>query len=216
MKEKNMYIHLLPQISDKLGFEAELSKIIIPELSVELDNSFFKTGTPYPNKSYSVGSIKKKKDHIGLLIKTKSHIDFFTTIYEFNSKLVKNTIRHVVKNVIVPTDEMFDLVSQDIILNIGMADLPSRVYEDYKNMSPLNIQPTMYLQVDIPSNKENETLKPKRKSDEMTIDKLNNLHCYVYHRTDTIKLHTIESERLRKSYIFPGDRYPHLEDAIEV
>lgn len=208
-----MYIHLVPQLVDHIGIQPELSKIIIPELSLELDNSFFKTGSPYPNKVYSVGSIKKRKDHIGIIIKTKSPIEFFTTIYEWKSPIAKNIIKHVVKNIIVPTDENLDLISQDIMLNIGMGDMKSRKHEDYKNMSPLNTQPTMYLKAE--SLSEKEKTQEKRLSDEIIISKLDTFNFYVSERFDTIKLHTIESERLRQSYIYPGDRYPKLEEAIE-
>lgn len=37
------------------------------------------------------------------------------------------------------------MISQDIMLNIGMNDLKSRRHDDYKNMSPLDTQPTMHL-----------------------------------------------------------------------
>jgi len=53
-----MYIHLLPQLVETIGLSSVLNKITIPEFSFVLNNESFKTGTPYPNKRYLVGSFK--------------------------------------------------------------------------------------------------------------------------------------------------------------
>ena len=209
-----MYNHLLPQVADRVGMHPVLKKISIPELSITLDQSHFKTGTPYPNKNYFVGSAKQRKDGIGILIKTKENLDFFTTIYEWESPLTKRPIIHTVKNIIEPSDEDFDFVSQDIMLSIGVGDYKPRTHKDYKNMAPVNTQTTMYLLPDLRSEDEQEN-NEKRHSNEITINKINPFTMFVSDRIDTIKLHSIEPERLRASFFYSGDRYPHLEKALE-
>lgn len=75
-----MYIHLLPQLVETIGLSSVLDKITIPEFSFVLNNESFKTGTPYPNKRYLVGSFKQRKDGIGLLLKTEK-IPIFSQQY---------------------------------------------------------------------------------------------------------------------------------------
>lgn len=202
-----MYIHLLPEALDKIGLNPVLKKITIPELSLELDRTNFNTKSPYPHKGYKVGAIPGRKAMVGLIIKTKKTLDLFTTIYEWESNHTIPII-HTIKNIVEPNEEVFDFVSQDILLNIGMDNLKSRVHKDYEGMSPLNTKPIMYLNLE-------EDRANKRKSDSITINKLDMMRHYISERKDTIKLHTIESERLEKSYIYPG-RYPKLETAIIV
>lgn len=211
-----MYIHLLPQLVETIGLKPVLNKITIPEFSFVLNNESFKTGTPYPNKRYLVGSFKQRKDGIGLLLKTEKNTDFFTTIYEWKSATTRKIITHTIKNFIIPSDEDLDMISQDIMLNIGMNDLKSRRHDDYKNMSPLDTQPTMHLDFRKLSEEQSKKKVERREPDSETINKISPVEFYVSERVDSIKLYTIESKRLRESFIYTGDRYPYLESAIEV
>ena len=77
-------------------------------------------------------------------------------------------------------------------------------------MAPVNITPTMRTRF----KEELETDKPKRDSIEERIIKVG-LHGYVNYRRDELYLHSIESDRLAKSFIFEG-RYPLINKAIIV
>ena len=108
------------------------------------------------------------------------------------------------------------MISQDIMLNIGMNDLKSRRHDDYKNMSPSDTQPTMHLDFRKLSEERSKKKVERREPDSETINKISPIEFYVSERVDSIKLYTIESKRLRESFIYTGDRYPYLESAIEV
>lgn len=202
-----MYIHILPQFIQEYTNEPELVSVSVPELNFSIYGNDLTTGHPYPNKNYHVGMSKNRKSLIGLLLKTDKSLTKFTTEYKWYIPEIGDLI-HIVDNHI--EDDTYDLVSQDTMLNIGFLDFEARIHNSYSGMAPVNITPTMRTRF----KEELETDKPKRDSIEERIIKVG-LYGYVNYRRDELYLHSIESDRLAKSFIFEG-RYPLINKAIIV
>lgn len=202
-----MYIHIVPQLIQEFYGEVKLLSVSIPELNFNIEQTKLFSKNPYPNKNYQVGMTKNRKAIIGILLKTEKKLKKFTTIYEWEVERL-GKLTHVIENYI--EDEKYDLVSQDITLNIGFSDFENRVYKKYEGISPMNIMAVMRTTPSIFEQND----KPKRLSIEEVIKK-HELNGFVSYRKDELHLHTIELKRLENPIVF-GNRYTLTKDAIVI
>lgn len=203
-----MLLHLEPSLYLDFGLKAKLISVEIPELKLKIEGDVLKTGKPYPNKNYIVGSLKSRKDIIGLIVDTTTPISKFTTIYTWDVELLGELKQTIINEIL---DQERTLVSQSTILHRGLSDkFDVRVHEDYLNMSPLDN--SLYLKPII-MNEESTQIKPLNtlvKTDNKNFD-----FDIIVEQTNEIKLFTIEKERLPENIIYPN-RYPSLDSAIKV
>lgn len=207
-----MYLNIVPQLHvNNLNSGAELVAISIPELNRIIDSSTISTKSPFPNKGYSVGCNKGRKAMIGFLFHTHENLDHFTTIFTWKLKNI-GEITHFIKNIVLDHDH--ELISQSIMLNIGFSNFKSRISKEYENIAPVNISASLdpYKFDNIPNANKDKVV---RFSDSVIINKNDPSFSFISERRDTLKLHSIEIERLEKDIFFPG-RYPTLSNVIKI
>ena len=202
-----MYINIVPTIVPNdmnNGEKPTLKSVSIPELNWTFDQ--FQTRTPLPNKNFFVGSLKSKKSQIGFLVKTDLQIDKFTTIFEWDIGNGSYAI-HKTTNIVEREGEAQDLLTQSVMLNVGMVGYTAKIYSEYQEMAPVRYNLVMGL-------KTLDDGRPARFADRFEKTTNENGQA-VFIQEDTFHLQAIEHERLERTVIFSG-RYPKITDAIEI
>lgn len=191
-----MYLHLVPTLYHIISNKCRLESVTIPELKFEIKDDGLSCGRPYPNKRLYVGMKNNRKAMVGLLLEYDKQLSQFTTEYKW---VIDNigVVQHHIKTIVM--DSEFDLISQHIGLNIGLDELKPRLHPSYHKIAPVKIQPMM------------ESYRTGEAVNKLQHDVWENN--VLLFRTETLLLHTLESERLAK-YSFFIDRLPQLSSKI--
>ncbi|WP_154974905.1 DUF6012 family protein [Klebsiella grimontii] len=191
-----MYLHLVPTLYHIISNKCKLESVTIPELEFEIKGDELSCGRPYPNKRLNVGMLKNRKAMVGLLLEYNKQLSQFTTEYKW---VIENIgiVQHHIKTIVL--DSEFDLISQYIGLNIGLDELKSRLHPSYHKVAPVKIQPMM------------ESYRSGEAVNHLQHDVWDKN--VLLSRTETLLLHTLESERLSR-YSYFIDRLPQLGSAI--
>ena len=131
-----------------------------------------------------------KRLYVGMKNNRKAMVGL---LLEYNIGVVQHHIKTIV------LDSEFDLISQHIGLNIGLDELKPRLHPSYHKIAPVKIQPMM------------ESYRTGEAVNKLQHDVWENN--VLLFRTETLLLHTLESERLAK-YSFFIDRLPQLSSKI--
>ncbi|MEQ0318055.1 DUF6012 family protein [Klebsiella sp. GB_Kp051] len=191
-----MYLHLVPTLYHIISNKCQLESVTIPELEFEIKGDALSCGRPYPNKRLNVGMLKNRKAMVGLLLEYDKQISQFTTEYKWAIENI-GVVQHNIKTIVL--DSEFDLISQCIGLNIGLDEWIPRLHPSYHKVAPVKIQPMM------------ESYRTGEAVNKLQHDVWAN-NALLF-RTETLLLHTLESERLSK-YSFFIDRLPQLGSKI--
>ncbi|BDA57572.1 MULTISPECIES: DUF6012 family protein [Enterobacterales] len=191
-----MYLHLVPTLYHIISNKCQLESVTIPELEFEIKGDALSCGRPYPNKRLNVGMLKNRKAMVGLLLEYDKQISQFTTEYKWAIENI-GVVQHNIKTIVL--DSEFDLISQCIGLNIGLDEWKPRLHPSYQKVAPVKIQPMM------------ESYRTGEAVNKLQHDVWAN-NALLF-RTETLLLHTLESERLSK-YSFFIDRLPQLDSKI--
>ena len=191
-----MYLHLVPTIYHIISNKCQLESVRIQELEFEIKGDALSCGRPYPNKRLNVGMLKNRKAMVGLLLEYDKQISQFTTEYKWAIENI-GVVQHNIKTIVL--DSEFDLISQCIGLNIGLDEWKPRLHPSYHKVAPVKIQPMM------------ESYRTGEAVNKLQHDVWAN-NALLF-RTETLLLHTLESERLSR-YSFFIDRLPQLGSAI--
>ena len=191
-----MYLHLVPTLYHIISNKCQLESVTIQELEFEIKGDALSCGRPYPNKRLNVGMLKNRKAMVGLLLEYDKQISQFTTEYKWAIENI-GVVQHNIKTIVL--DSEFDLISQCIGLNIGLDEWKPRLHPSYHKVAPVKIQPMM------------ESYRTGEAVNKLQHDVWAN-NALLF-RTETLLLHTLESERLSR-YSFFIDRLPQLGSAI--
>lgn len=196
-----MYLHITPQLFHLMGNECHLKSIVIPELDFRIEGDALSTGRPFPNKNIWVGMRKGRKAVNGLLLKTERHLKDFSVEYQWHIELM-GAIKHRVVTYIKDND--FDMVSHDIMLNVGFEKWENRRHSSYADISPAQNQPRMESFIKNPGKRDShDTWLTFTWGD------------FLLSREEGLLLHTIQSERLNTEFPI-SSRLPLIDHAIIV
>lgn len=142
-----MLIHVVPAFyvpAPLAPLRARLLSVAIPELGWGRAGTALRTGRPYPNKHYWVGSAAGRgAAPVGLLVETRTPIARYTVITQWGDDGVV-TATHTVAHTVL--DSEHEAVSDLAVLWYGeQGGFESRYPALYAGQAPMAIQPVMDL-----------------------------------------------------------------------
>lgn len=184
-----MLLHLVPEFNVRnLNGQAHLVSVCIPELSLTLDNTQIRTGSPYADApAVTACSTKEQKDVQGLFIEVDNTAlpNAFTLLYTWTVTRVDQPVIDVVHEIKVSLlERKFDAISFELLNWTG--HWPTHLIH-----APLAIAPIMSLNpIDSPSSVRNV---------QDTLEK-----GVVVHRLDTLSVPSLPTNLVRQGLYHPA------------